>query len=164
MKPTGDHSAIRKLYHGNEPEKHKKPDPFENPSPDLLIAQVPRSNATHNLILNKYPVIAQHFILATQEYRAQTHFLDQDDLNISYACLKAWERGAPNKRLFAFFNSGLHSGSSQSHRHIQFLPVEEMRGNDSTLWEPLIDSVYEDGIKGVPSMRLSFVVAERLYQ
>lgn len=95
------------------------------------------------LVLNKLPVIAEHFILATKAIKQQTHALEQDDLEATYACLKAWQEGeaqGKQKRLFAFFNSGEHSGASQPHRHLQFLPVENMANDEqSSDWDLLID-------------------------
>ncbi|TKA51881.1 hypothetical protein B0A49_13108, partial [Cryomyces minteri] len=126
----------------------KKPDPFDNPPEDLLIGEIPNKQPTHVLVLNKYPVIPQHFILATKINKQQTHLLEQDDLEATYACLMAWEseHGAgQEKRLFAFFNSEEHSGASQEHRHIQFLPVEQMAKQNHN-WEPLIDGVLKSGV------------------
>ncbi|KAF2270923.1 Ap4A phosphorylase-like protein II [Lojkania enalia] len=120
----------------------KKPDPFDEPPHDLLIAHIPSTNPSHLLVLNKFPVIPEHFILATRANKQQTHALEQDDLEATYACLQAWQSGEAhgNKRLFAFFNSGEHSGASQPHRHLQFLPVERMKANDTPDgWDPLID-------------------------
>jgi ATP adenylyltransferase len=94
--------------------------------------------------LNKFPIIAEHFILATKPNKKQTHVLEKDDLEAAYACLKAWQDGTGSKqrRLFAFFNSGEHSGASQPHRHLQFLPVENMRDGEATSsWELLIDLI-----------------------
>ncbi len=102
------------------------------------------------LVLNKYPVIAQHFILATTAFERQGDLLGMGDLAATFACLRAWGAGegdgddddgagaragpgpgtGATKRLFAFFNSGPHSGASQPHRHVQFLPVERMRDDD----------------------------------
>ena len=88
----------------------------------LLVAQIPVHKPTHSLVLNKYPVIPQHSILATIPYKEQTDLLDIEDLEVTYACLKAWEADSagstPERRLFAFFNSGEHSGASQAHRHV----------------------------------------------
>ena len=68
--------------------------------------------------------------------------LEQDDLEATYACLKAWAEDDKQKRLFAFFNSGDHSGASQPHRHLQFLPVEHMRDSPvADEWDLLIDSI-----------------------
>ncbi|KAF2814604.1 putative bis-tetraphosphatase [Mytilinidion resinicola] len=123
----------------------EKKDPFDNPSPDLWIADIPAANPTHLLVLNKFPVIVNHFILATKENKPQTHMLEEGDLDATYACLKAWEQEhsvQKSQGLFAFFNSGEHSGASQPHRHLQFLPVESMRnGEASAGWDPLIDII-----------------------
>ncbi|QGA20038.1 hypothetical protein EYB26_007738 [Talaromyces marneffei] len=143
-----------------------KPDPFENPSGDLLITDVSlckEAEKSHNLILNKFPVIPNHFILATKQFEKQTDLLEKEDLGIAYACLQAWEYPSPadgvdvkeeekrkerrRRRLFMFFNSGDESGASQPHRHVQFLPIEDMRDQEedsesekrSASWIPLID-------------------------
>ncbi|RMZ90781.1 hypothetical protein DV736_g1988, partial [Chaetothyriales sp. CBS 134916] len=137
----------------NVPPKNENPkpkqDPFDDPRPELLISETP--TGAHILLLNKYPVIPNHFILATKANKPQTHLLDQDDLAVSYACLRAWQEdasGSEDGQLFAFFNSGEHSGASQPHRHIQFVPVSDMRINntkwqhpDTFDWNPLILSM-----------------------
>lgn len=106
--------ALAKKPKANGPPKsgNKKPDPFENPSSDLLVAKIPRENPSHLLLLNKYPVIPEHFILATKTNEAQSHMLEADDVAATHACLRSWEDSSEG-RLFAFFNSGDHSGASQ---------------------------------------------------
>ncbi|KAI9687692.1 MAG: bifunctional AP-4-A phosphorylase/ADP sulfurylase [Bogoriella megaspora] len=127
-------------------DKPKKPDPFENPDEALLITEFPQPNPSHFLVLNKYTVIPEHFILATKQNKQQTALLEQDDLDATYACLKAWETDNSSKRLFAFFNSGEHSGASQAHRHVQFLPVESMVEDESSgKWKILIDLIEQQG-------------------
>lgn len=135
-------------------------DPFENPPVALHIADIPATNPTHLLVLNKFPIIAEHFILATKSNKKQTHLLEQDDLEATYACLKAWrdESNSKHKRLFAFFNSGEHSGASQPHRHVQFLPLEKMREHDAnSSWDLLLDLILSapaprgQGMHGVQS-------------
>ncbi|THZ08313.1 putative bis-tetraphosphatase [Aureobasidium pullulans] len=130
-KPTGD---------GKKQPSGPKPDPFDQVSPELLIANIPSNNPSHLLVLNKYPVIPQHFIIATKLNKQQTHMLEQDDLAATHACLKAWEENK-NSKLFSFFNSGEHSGASQAHRHLQFLSVDEMKRDqqESASWDPLIE-------------------------
>ncbi|KAK2778889.1 bifunctional AP-4-A phosphorylase/ADP sulfurylase, partial [Emmonsiellopsis sp. PD_33] len=127
--------------------KKQKPDPFENPTGDLVIGKITSSSSssphetrththTHTLVLNKFPVIPNHFILATTLFKPQTDLLERDDLMVTFQCLKAWEGGrqrrrddgdgdedgddgavdgggggAGGRRLFAFFNSGEHSGA-----------------------------------------------------
>ncbi|KAF5850926.1 hypothetical protein GGP41_010570 [Bipolaris sorokiniana] len=122
----------------------QKIDPFENPPEALHLIDIPTTNPTHFLVLNKFPIISQHFILATKLNKKQTHVLEQDDLEATYACLKAWheEGDGLQRRLLAFFNSGEHSGASQPHRHLQFLPVERMRDTEKANgWNMLIDLI-----------------------
>jgi len=136
-KPTGKESKDSK-------PSGPKPDPFQNPPADLLVTELPVQNPTHILVLNKFPIIPCHFILATKLNKRQTARLESDNLATTYACLKAWE--SDRRRLFAFFNSGAHSGASQPHRHVQFVPVEEMnRDAPEGAWQPFLDLVDEKG-------------------
>ena len=107
---------------------------------------MPDDNPTHIIVLNKYPIIATHFILATKTNKQQTHKLEAVDLGIAWRCIKEWNgqlEGGGSRRLFAFFNSGEHSGASQPHRHLQFLPVEDMQSGEArNSWSLLADSVW----------------------
>ncbi|KAL2862065.1 ATP adenylyltransferase-domain-containing protein [Aspergillus pseudodeflectus] len=139
-KPTGKPKP-------DESRTGRRFDPFENPSPELLIAHIPKENPTHFLVLNKFPVIPNHFILATKDWQEQTDILEKEDLAAAYACVKAWKdenqtSSTRPRRLFAFFNSGEESGASQPHRHLQFLPIEAIaEADNSGSWRPLIDAV-----------------------
>jgi sulfate adenylyltransferase (ADP) / ATP adenylyltransferase len=140
---------------GAEPaaaDPKKKFDPFDHPSGDLYIGEIghPRGSSSYVLVLNKFAIVANHFILATKEFKPQTDPLEPEDLEATFACLNEWENAtaaaadrttARPGRLFAFFNSGVWSGASQAHRHVQLLPVEDMRGGDGDgdEWRPLID-------------------------
>ena len=133
----------------------KPKDPFENVAEELFLAEFPRNDVSHVLVLNKYPVIAHHFILATKRTKPQTDVLELDDLDATYSCLRAWRNGDAVRslsRLFAFFNSGEHSGASQAHRHLQFLPVDEMSGMQPQAgWVLLIDRMNEK-VPGNPDL------------
>ncbi|KAK3358015.1 inositol phospholipid synthesis and fat-storage-inducing TM-domain-containing protein [Lasiosphaeria hispida] len=106
-----------------KPNPPDKPpfDPFDNPSPTLLITPL---LPAHLLVLNKFAIVPEHFILATRTFQPQTHLLAPADLAATHACIAAYHSAAAP--LFAFFNSGEHSGASQPHRHIQLLPVARM--------------------------------------
>jgi ATP adenylyltransferase len=86
-------------------------------------------------------VIPDHFILATTAFKEQTHLLDAEDISAAYECLRAYREDG--EELFGFFNSGEHSGASQPHRHIQFLPVQSMCSGvpDGVKWDVLTDSL-----------------------
>jgi ATP adenylyltransferase len=95
--------------------------------------------------LNKFAIVPEHFILATTDFKPQTHVLEADDLDATRACIEAYGGGSDGDGLFAFFNCGEHSGASQPHRHIQLLPVARMRdgleGADREAWEVLADQL-----------------------
>jgi ATP adenylyltransferase len=132
---------------GQDAKPKKKHNPFEDPDPALFITDIPVASETpsHYLVLNKFPIIQSHFILATKINKAQTIALEAEDLEAAYACLRAWEDGSPDRQLYGFFNSGEHSGASQAHRHLQFVPVEGMRqGDDKGEWDLLMNKIVDD--------------------
>lgn len=120
----------------------------------MFIADIPSSG--HNLVLNKFAVVPEHFILATKEFKPQTHLLEPDDLAATYACLEAYrQRGGHeggNGELYAFFNSGLHSGASQPHRHIQLLPIARMKDglSEDSQWDVLAKQLGSQHVNGLP--------------
>ncbi|CAG9943979.1 unnamed protein product [Clonostachys rosea f. rosea IK726] len=126
-------------------------DPFENPPAALKVADL---GPAHFLVLNKFAVVPEHFILATTPFKPQTHVLEPDDLEATLACIEAYDAvaeteeatssggGKSEQGLYAFFNCGDHSGASQPHRHIQLLPIARMRdGLDgpSSAWDVMVD-------------------------
>ncbi|GKT47589.1 diadenosine 5',5'''-P1,P4-tetraphosphate phosphorylase 2 [Colletotrichum spaethianum] len=138
----------------DEPRKHF--DPFESPEKGpLFIVDLPDSS--HNLVLNKFAVVPEHFILATKEFKQQTHLLEPDDLAATYACIEAYRQygnrhEGGDGELYAFFNSGPHSGASQPHRHIQLLPVARMKEGlpDDSQWDVLAKQLGSSDVSGVP--------------
>ncbi|KAJ4401316.1 hypothetical protein N0V85_005548 [Neurospora sp. IMI 360204] len=129
------------------PKKKLVFDPFDNPLPSMLVCPLPPH---HNLVLNKFAIVPEHFILSTREYKEQTHLLEQSDLEATRACIEAYQQYAgpggeekkdeagkrkegdereeeTGSKLYAFFNCGEHSGASQPHRHLQLLVVQKMR-------------------------------------
>ncbi|EGR48514.1 uncharacterized protein TRIREDRAFT_107206 [Trichoderma reesei QM6a] len=120
-----------------DPAHPRKPfDPFANPPASLFITDLGHQ---HYLVLNKFAVVPEHFILATKEFKLQTHLLEESDLQATLACIDAGGKAAQEDGLFAFFNGGDHSGASQPHRHIQLLPISRMRDGleTSSSWEVL---------------------------
>ncbi|KAJ2894202.1 inositol phospholipid synthesis protein Scs3p [Zalerion maritima] len=127
---------------GPDPTKPKvRHDPFADPPAGLKVCDLePQS---HFLVLNKFAITPGHSILATTENKPQSYLLEAADFSAVAACLRAYkERG---EELYVFFNSGQHSGASQPHRHLQLLPVEEMKvdlpSDEGPAWDVLSKSV-----------------------
>ncbi|KAI8215841.1 Diadenosine 5',5'''-P1,P4-tetraphosphate phosphorylase 2 [Colletotrichum sp. SAR 10_86] len=135
----------------SQTDQPRKPfDPFENPeNGPLFIAAIPSSG--HNLVLNKFAIVPEHFILATKDYKLQTHLLEPNDLAATYACIEAYRQHGDNE-LYAFFNSGQHSGASQPHRHIQLLPVAQMKDGlpEGSRWDVLAKQLVQPQLMGIP--------------
>ncbi|KAK7428595.1 bifunctional AP-4-A phosphorylase/ADP sulfurylase [Neonectria magnoliae] len=138
-----DHANPRKFF-----------DPFADPPAALRVTTL---SSLHYLVLNKFAVVPEHFILATTEFKPQTHVLEEADLEATLACIQAYEaaKGADERPgrhdgdtandsgLFAFFNCGDHSGASQPHRHIQLLPIAGMKDGLAAdgVWSVLADTL-----------------------
>ncbi|KAK6511748.1 bifunctional AP-4-A phosphorylase/ADP sulfurylase [Arthrobotrys musiformis] len=130
-KPISAASQPQNPSHPTPPNPTPKANPFLPPNPALYVTAIPRS---HYLVLNKFPVIPGHFILATNEFEKQGCPLTAGDLEGVLNVLRGWESDSSDQSsvqdeagehqcLYGFFNSGRESGASQPHRHLQFIPL-----------------------------------------
>ncbi|KAF8482888.1 ATP adenylyltransferase-domain-containing protein [Russula ochroleuca] len=113
----------------NLKEKEKRGDVFEPPyNPNLYVGELQdeEEGAEYVVLLNKYSVVEEHFLLVTKEFQSQTAPLRPGDLVQSYLLLHAAR--AAGKHLFAFYNCGDLSGASQPHKHLQFFPTDNEDG------------------------------------
>lgn len=112
------------------PSPSKSPPPAFNPflpyDKRLWVAHLPPS---HELLLNKFPVSANHALVVTREFAEQEDDLTVEDLRATWAVLDAM----PGAGGMAFFNSGGESGASQRHKHLQVVPLPlDGNGNSSS--------------------------------
>ncbi|KAF3188931.1 bifunctional AP-4-A phosphorylase/ADP sulfurylase [Orbilia oligospora] len=132
-KPIPAASQTHNPSYSTPPNPTPKSNPFLPPNPALYVTAVPRS---HYLVLNKFPVIPGHFILATTEFEKQGCPLTTGDLEAVLSVLRGWEsdnndqtgvhdEAGEHQCLYGFFNSGKESGASQPHRHLQFIPLTQ---------------------------------------
>jgi len=88
-------------------------DPFLPPEPELTAAAL---GERHLAVLNKYPVIANHLLIITRAFEAQTAPLTAGD----FAALAQVQ--GPLGGL-GFYNGGTEAGASQAHKHLQWVPA-----------------------------------------
>lgn len=88
----------------------------------MLIGEIVTDDGSYAVLLNKYAVVRDHFLVITKEYASQNAPLTPTDLVQAYQFLVAAKKAG--KQLLAFYNCGDRSGASQSHKHIQFIPVD----------------------------------------
>lgn len=104
-------------------QDHRK-DPFEEPyNPNLFVGEVNSEDGDYAVLLNKFAVVRDHFILVTKKYASQNAPLTPPDLVQAYLLLVAAKKAG--KHFMAFYNCGDRSGASQPHKHIQFIPIED---------------------------------------
>jgi ATP adenylyltransferase len=86
-------------------------DPFLPYDPALFVADV---TDAYVCLLNKFPALPYHALLATRAFEEQGAPLDARDFEALWACLS--ERDA-----LGFYNSAPEAGSSERHRHLQLV-------------------------------------------
>ncbi|KAG7098802.1 hypothetical protein E1B28_000707 [Marasmius oreades] len=109
------------------PKNDSKPfDPFAPPYNTGLFVGYLRDQRQDEeeyvILLNKYCVVPEHFLLVTKEFRLQSSPPTPDDLFNAYALIVAARKKLKN--VIAFYNCGELSGASQAHKHLQLIEIE----------------------------------------
>ncbi|CAO1629521.1 unnamed protein product [Parajaminaea phylloscopi] len=104
---------------------------------NLLVAEL----GDHTLLLNKFALIPQHFLLVTRDFRSQALPPAPATLALSYRILTSLPSSSADQRL-CFFNCGPDSGASQPHCHMQFV---DLSAGGGVLVERLLDRIERDG-------------------
>lgn len=92
----------------------KKFNPFLPYDPDMFVADVVPA---HVVLLNKFPVVADHVLLVTAAYEPQNALLTATDFSALWQLLS----GVGG---LAFYNAGRIAGASQHHKHLQLVAGE----------------------------------------
>ena len=106
--------------------------------PHLLVSHIGDS---HALLLNKFALIPEHFLLVTTSFRSQALPPPPETLALSYRILASLPGASEGQRL-CFFNCGPDSGASQPHCHMQFVDLKEGGG---VLVEELLERIERAG-------------------
>lgn len=103
--------------------------PFLPYDEDLFVAG---AGADHVLLLNKFPVVADHLLLVTRAFEDQESLLTRADFGALFDC-------AGTERALAFYNAGAIAGASQRHKHLQLVPLPLDDGDHAVPLEPLYE-------------------------
>lgn len=114
--------------HKNLAARERHASPFLNPDPNLFVTDVTQR---YRCLLNKYSVVDEHVLIVTKEFERQESPLNLDDFFALWTCLREYEA-------VAFYNSGAAAGASQTHKHLQMVPLPLSTHGDSIPIEPLI--------------------------
>jgi ATP adenylyltransferase len=87
--------------------------PFLPYEPDLFVCDV---SQRHLCLLNKFNVIENHVLLVTRVFEHQENLLTEMDFEAWFSCLREFNS-------LAFYNGGKVAGASQTHKHMQLIPL-----------------------------------------
>jgi len=127
--------------------KPKNFNPFLPYEPDLFVTDL---SATHLGLLNKFNVVDHHLLMVTREFISQETWLDATDC-LALAIVLAELNG------LAFYNGGHAAGASQSHKHLQMVPLPFIPDGADLPISSLIAAATAQGLDR--SQRLPFVHA-----
>ncbi|MEL7074782.1 MAG: phosphorylase [Cyanobacteria bacterium J06582_2] len=96
-----------------EQKTGKRIDPFLPYEEDLFVGDL---SSSHVCLLNKFNVVDNHLLIVTRGFEAQTNRLNLEDFIALWQCLQEIDG-------LAFFNGGKTAGASQSHKHLQLIPL-----------------------------------------
>lgn len=88
-------------------------DPFLPPDPLLRVGVL---SDTHMAVLNKFNVLPCHLLMVTRRFESQETLLGPADLEAFLRCLREIDG-------LGFFNGGTRAGASQTHKHLQLVPL-----------------------------------------
>ncbi len=92
----------------------RRPDPFVPPyEPSLHVGALPGG---WHVLLNKYPVLPEHYLLVPERFEPQEAPLDEACFAAACFALEALDG-------LLFYNAGAAAGASQPHRHLQLVAL-----------------------------------------
>ncbi|MBI2316378.1 MAG: phosphorylase, partial [Betaproteobacteria bacterium] len=145
-------SLARKAADRRRAKEHtgKRLNPFLPHDPDLFVAEV---SDTHLALLNKFNVLERHLLIVTRAFVHQETLLDEADFAALAACMAQMDA-------LGFYNGGEAAGASQSHKHLQLVPLPLAGRGPPVPMEMLFDAVRgQGGVVQVPGIGFLHVFA-----
>jgi ATP adenylyltransferase len=108
--------------------------------PELFVGELGDS---HLCLLNKFPVFENHILLVTTDFEDQQTPLTWGDFFALSLCLAEIDG-------LGFYNSGARAGASQSHKHLQLVPLPLSEHGPAVPIESLLKDALEAGTHRAP--------------
>ncbi len=90
--------------------------PFLPYEQDLYVKHL---NSGHVILLNKYNLVPNHFLIVTPEFEPQESLLTLHEFT-------ALQEIHDQLDVLSFYNSGRQAGASQPHKHLQAFPLDQL--------------------------------------
>lgn len=121
-------AAERARQPGGRPGADRRASPFLPPEPELALGAL---SETHFAVLNKFNVLDSHLLMVTRQWEDQETPLTLADMEVLAFCLGELDG-------LCFYNGGAAAGASQSHKHLQLVPLPLDPGGPTVPMEPLL--------------------------
>ena len=108
--------------------------PFLPHDKELFVANI---SDTHLALLNKFNVIEHHLLIVTHNFEHQEELLTQEDFDALWVCMAEFDG-------LGFYNGGVIAGASQTHKHLQMVPIPLAEEGPGIPMEPLLKSDVQD--------------------
>lgn len=125
--------VLSSLAHKREAQRNRPvgANPFAPYEAELFVAEL---SATHVALLNKYPIIDHHLLIATRRFEDQETLLTAADFAAFHTCLRELEG-------LGFYNGGAIAGASERHKHLQIVPLPLAPRGPTVPIAPLLEAV-----------------------
>lgn len=115
--------------------QEKKGNPFLPYEKELFVADL---SPTHVALLNKFNVMERHLLLVTRDFEDQENLLTPADFSALWICMAEYDA-------VGFYNGGEAAGASQSHKHLQLVPLPLAEQGPPVPIQPLVDEIRDSG-------------------
>ena len=137
-------AAERGRQTGPRPDPRGQASPFLPPEPELTLGAL---SETHFAVLNKFNVLDSHLLIVTRALEHQETLLTLADMEALAFCLGELDG-------LGFYNGGALAGASQSHKHLQLVPLPlgsiGIGAGPSIPMEPLLETGAEEYQAALP--------------
>lgn len=113
--------------------------PFLPYETDLFVTHL---SDTHLCLLNKFNIVDHHVLIVTRSFEEQEAPLTLKDFEAVGICLAEFNG-------LVFYNSGKLAGGSQSHRHLQVIPLPFAQGSKLPIESIIAQAQFRDGMATV---------------
>ncbi len=128
--PSGSSSIENNL---NKSAPYRKSDIFLEPFEQGICIDDSLTK-THRLLFNKYPSRRNHVLIVTKEREEQGEKLNVRDFEAAITVMKTLNG-------FFFYNSHPQSGASQSHKHMQVVPISSLPKKKIPINEKVMETI-----------------------
>jgi len=131
---------IARKQHSPATRASKHADPFLPPEKELTVADI---SGTHIAVLNKFNVVKHHLLIITRQFENQEMLLTPNDFEALWLCMAEFNG-------IAFYNGGRTGGASQSHKHLQIVPLPLTSDGPAIPIEPVLHQSTANEISIIP--------------